>query len=708
MAATRDKQAFSTIALLIAICVLAFPVEAKYGGGTGEPNDPYLIYTPGQLNAVGASPNDWDKHFKLMADIDLSEYSDGEFNIIGRLSSGPKKPFVGLFDGNGHTISNFTWRSDGENSIGFFGCVGRPDGFFGYGGDHEPEIRNLGLLSPRIDARSGCYVGALVGFLCRARVVACYVQDADVAGSGDVGGLVGLASGVLSTSYSTGSVLGETSVGGLTGYNEDCILSCYSHASVRCEQYGGGLVGSTFYESTIVNCYAVGAVSGHDHVGGLTGDGAGSTVNCCWDTETSGQREHAGESGKTTVQMQIASTFTGWTRSDGEQIWTIDEGRDYPRLRWENKPGHDLTSIRLRDLLTGLGTRDCPFLIRTPDELNWIGRFPYEWDKHFTLEADLDLSHDVEAAFNVIGMHGLPFSGTLDGNNHTIANFQYAIVDGSYCGLFGCICDPNAEVRDLTLLAPSLACDGGRWVGGLAGELKYGRIINCTVREGVVSGMGLVGGLVGYNREGVVTNCHVAAVVTGDAAGGLIGLNEGDLRNCSSAGVVTGDHRAGGLVASTSRATITNCGSTSDVSGQYEVGGLAGFNCSRGTLANCYAAGRVTGDQYTGGLLGHNGYLGTVANCYAVGPVAGSKQVGGLIGGDDANQTIVQASYWDVETTGQAVSAGGVGLETTAMKTARTFLDAGWDFVGETANGVDDIWWILDGQDYPRLSWEAP
>jgi hypothetical protein len=27
--------------------------------------------------------------------------------------------------------------------------------------------------------------------------------------------------------------------------------------------------------------------------------------------------------------------------------------------------------------------------------------------------------------------------------------------------------------------------------------------------------------------------------------------------------------------------------------------------------------------------------------------------------------------------------------------------------VGETANGTEDIWWILEGKDYPRLWWEA-
>ena len=49
-------------------------LHAKYGGGTAEPNDPYLIYTAEHLNALGAEPNDYDKHFKLMADIDLSGY----------------------------------------------------------------------------------------------------------------------------------------------------------------------------------------------------------------------------------------------------------------------------------------------------------------------------------------------------------------------------------------------------------------------------------------------------------------------------------------------------------------------------------------------------------------------------------------------------------------------------------------------------------
>ena len=64
------------------------------------------------------------------------------------------------------------------------------------------------------------------------------------------------------------------------------------------------------------------------------------------------------------------------------------------------------------------------------------------------------------------------------------------------------------------------------------------------------------------------------------------------------------------------------------------------------------------------------------------------------------------ASFWDMETTGQTTSNGGTGLTTAEMQTAATFLEAGWDFIGETENGTDEVWWIDEGQDYPRLWWE--
>jgi hypothetical protein len=38
-------------------------LHAPYGAGAREPNDPYLIYTAEQFKAIGANPDDWDRHF---------------------------------------------------------------------------------------------------------------------------------------------------------------------------------------------------------------------------------------------------------------------------------------------------------------------------------------------------------------------------------------------------------------------------------------------------------------------------------------------------------------------------------------------------------------------------------------------------------------------------------------------------------------------
>jgi len=98
--------------------------------------------------------------------------------------------------------------------------------------------------------------------------------------------------------------------------------------------------------------------------------------------------------------------------------------------------------------------------------------------------------------------------------------------------------------------------------------------------------------------------------------------------------------------------------------------------------------------------------ISTVSNCYATGSVSGSSIVGGLVGYDYFGT--VTASFWDIDTSGQLTSAGGEGKTTAEMKTLSTFTSAGWDFVGETANGYLDTWRMCaDGVDYPQLNWES-
>lgn len=124
---------------------------------------------------------------------------------------------------------------------------------------------------------------------------------------------------------------------------------------------------------------------------------------------------------------------------------------------------------------------------------------------------------------------------------------------------------------------------------------------------------------------------------------------------------------------------ITNC----TITGGSDSGILGG--CYSGTIQNCYCTGSVSGGWSVGGLVGEGSV--NIEKCYSTAMVTGNNYHGGLIG----NGGSVSASFWDMETSGQTTSAGGTGLTTAEMKTLSTFTDAGWDFVGETANGTEDI-----------------
>ena len=65
MSGTRNSSLLGKITVIVAICFFALSAQAKYGGGKGGPNDPYLIYTAEQMNEIGLNEDDWDKHFKF-------------------------------------------------------------------------------------------------------------------------------------------------------------------------------------------------------------------------------------------------------------------------------------------------------------------------------------------------------------------------------------------------------------------------------------------------------------------------------------------------------------------------------------------------------------------------------------------------------------------------------------------------------------------
>jgi len=122
---------------------------------------------------------------------------------------------------------------------------------------------------------------------------------------------------------------------------------------------------------------------------------------------------------------------------------------------------------------------------------------------------------------------------------------------------------------------------------------------------------------------------------------------------------------------------------------------------------DCYSTCTVSGENRLGGLVGWVADYVSISNCYAAGCVGSASNTGGLIGYNTGGE--ITNCFWNTETSGQPTSAGGTGCTTAQMQAQSTFTDAGWDFVGETANGTDD-YWAMDGytnSGYPYLSWQG-
>ena len=389
--------------------------------------------------------------------------------------------------------------------------------------------------------------------------------SANVLGNTSVGGLLGLNNSTVVTGcYATGSVTGGDSVGGLIGDNDTAVMNCYATGSVTGGSYGyaGGLVGNN--GATITNCYSTGKVAGIANARGLVGYSQDpvSVVACFWDLQASGQTASDGGLGKTTAQMQMASTFLAWAAAGNEGVWTIDEVKDYPRLWWENRPGEAIRLVALR----GAGTKADPYLIHTAEELNRVGAMVGDLNKCFKLMADIDLSGFGGGAFNMIGDEASSFKGVFDGNGHSIANFSYAAQGVSGVGLFGIVSDPNARIMNLRLTDPNVSVQAGEFVGSLVGHLVQGTLVDCHVQKGRVVGGNSVGGLIGGSK-GMLIGCSASGTVLGNTGvGGLIGSAMGEVIRCSSECSVLGDWSLGGL-AGESYATVTACYSAGPVSG---------------------------------------------------------------------------------------------------------------------------------------------
>jgi len=362
---------------------------------------------------------------------------------------------------------------------------------------------------------------------------------------------------------------------------------------------------------------------------------------------------------------------------------------------------------------SGSGTENDPFLITTCSQLQEVRNYAgsaYSW-VYWEVANNIDCSDTVNWnngwGFLIIGdaytdyPNNYFFEGHFDGKGYTISDLYINGTGRENVSMFadvkGTLQNINLENINVNNYGTGTAND---YVGGFFVYNEGGTIDNCNV-SGTVSGGDWLGGMFAENW-GTITNSHFSGTVNGvDNVGGLGGSSDtGTITNCYSTGTVNSvlGGVVGGLIGNVyPDTTIEYSYSTADVTFLSDYGGgLVGL-VDGGTILNSYATGSVTGGSYSAGLVGGcytNGErVGQINNSYSTGAVTGTN-TGGLVGENDG---IISNSFWDTETSGQLISAGGTGKTTSEMKDITTFSNAGWTITTTGSNENNGYPFLLSG-----------
>ena len=252
----------------------------------------------------------------------------------------------------------------------------------------------------------------------------------------------------------------------------------------------------------------------------------------------------------------------------------------------------------------------------------------YSKDKKVILNNDIDLAGESIKPIAV-------FSGTFEGNNHTISNFVLE-EKGSEKAFIIRLAE-GATVRSLTLsgeinVVPEQKASTGfkstlsnmaksfglkyeddtestTNVGGIVAT-NYGSVVGC-VFHGKITGDAAVGGIVGENRSsGVVDYCTNDAAILGKSqVGGVVGNNAGRIESSGNFGTVN-----------------------QELDAVYsDIGGIAGKNS--GLIRGCNNGGEIGTNgigNNIGGIVGRQ--KGRITACNNYKTVWGRKNVGGIAG----------------------------------------------------------------------------
>lgn len=257
-------------------------------------------------------------------------------------------------------------------------------------------------------------------------------------------------------------------------------------------------------------------------------------------------------------------------------------------------------------------------------------------------------SYKLAADITVTEPYAYDFSGTFDGDGHTVT-------------------------LNITASTPNV---------GLFSKLAGGAVVKNVITAGSVTATGKnnVGGIAG-TADGNVTieNCkNTASIKGGKGAGGILGYSE------PGSGFVT----------------ISSCANMGSVSGtRKQVGGIAGNVVGTHIIRNCYNQGDISDGA---GILGRGTKGVLVENCYTVGSVETNGAIMAVSSSSySSDEPCRIVNCYAPSETVTALVPSTVTISNSGTKSSAEMKSAAF------AALLGDGFMVKSG-DYPALSWETP
>ena len=441
-------------------------------------------------------------------------------------------------------------------------------------------------------------------------------------------------------------------------------------------------------------------------------------------------KEATGIYGNTAGKRPMKITFNLW--DDNRTVDNIKGNLNFEK----NDLSENGTTVKMADKLkklyvksagttyNGSNIRDIIYTwISNAEELNSLQRVAENLNDgrdalsyNYILKNDIDASGLVNAGgkstYNTIGSGIKAFTGTFDGNGHTIVGLQAkggifgklgsgavvkniniasSVFTGNNIGdSVGAVAAENngGSISGISGYGNTIKGSGGS-IGGLVGK-NYGGISNSNDQSTVIAGAGTVaGGIAGVNgtnadKGGTIDNVQSnSAVTTGvldenkyaSNLGGIVGknemlLNKYNINNVSAHGITgkTGNTQTSGGIVGTNEGRISNAYNESIIHGSENIGGVAGKNVTQASNSNMAELNDVAnaveiigdaGSQNVGGLVGMQDHA-TTNQGRNTGAITGCTNVGGMVGYNTADSYLKNLENSPQATITGITNVGGI------------------------------------------------